>query len=62
MRVEDPADLSSALKKCIDSEGAFLLDVAVEAQANCFPMVPAGRGQHEVMLSEDVWYSDVATQ
>ena len=40
--------------------GPFLLNVAVEQRENCFPMMPAGRGHHEIMLSENRWY-DSAT-
>jgi acetolactate synthase I/II/III large subunit len=28
-------------------DGPFFLDVSVAAQANCFPMIPSGRGHHE---------------
>lgn len=55
-RVQDPADLDAALDACLSSPGPFLLDVAVEQQENCFPMIPAGRGHHEIMLSEQRWY------
>ena len=55
-RVQDPADLDRAMDACLSSPGPFLLDVAVEQQANCFPMIPAGRGHHEIMLSEQRWH------
>jgi acetolactate synthase-1/2/3 large subunit len=55
-RVENPADLPAALQQCLDHDGPFLLDVAVLAQENCFPMMPAGYGHQQVMLSEDTWY------
>lgn len=55
-RVEDPARLDAALAECLGSEGPYFLDVAVLAQENCFPMMPAGYGHQQVMLSEDTWY------
>jgi acetolactate synthase I/II/III large subunit len=59
-RVEDRADLEGALAECLAHDGPFFLDVAVAAQENCFPMIPAGRGHHEVMLSETDWYAEHA--
>ena len=43
------AKLPKALSPCLDAEGAYLVDVRVAQQPNCYPMVPAGRG-HQVML------------
>jgi acetolactate synthase-1/2/3 large subunit len=51
-RVEDPSQLASALRRCIDSDGPFFLDVKVAEQENCYPMIAAGRGHHEVMLAD----------
>jgi hypothetical protein len=56
-RVSDPGLLDQALAQCLAYDGPFFLDVGVAAQANCFPMIPAGRGHHEVMLNEDTVYS-----
>jgi acetolactate synthase-1/2/3 large subunit len=55
-RVEKPADLEAALAQCLACPGPFFLDVVVAAQENCFPMMPAGCGHQQVMLSEDKWY------
>lgn len=54
--VSDPEQLDAALDKCFNSEGPYFLDVRVQAQENCFPMMPAGYGHQQVMLSEDNWY------
>ena len=54
-RVEEPAQLDGALDACLSLPGPFLLDVAVLPQENCFPMIPAGCGHHQVMLSESRW-------
>ena len=43
-------DLDAAIAECLSSPGAFFLDVHVSAEANCFPMIAAGAGHHEVNL------------
>jgi acetolactate synthase-1/2/3 large subunit len=56
LRVQHADDLDAALEECLSSAGPFLLDVVVESTENCFPMIPAGRGHHELMLSSERWY------
>lgn len=58
--VSDPADLDDALAECLAYDGPFFLDVKVAAQENCFPMIPAGAGHHQVMLGKNRWYEDKA--
>ena len=57
-RVDDPAQLDAALAECLACTGPFFLDVRVAQQENCFPMIPAGRGHHELMLSATEWYQE----
>lgn len=57
-RVSDPAELASALAKCITYDGPFFLDVQVSQMENCFPMIPSGKGHHRVLLSKDRWYEE----
>ena len=59
-RVADRAALDGALAECLSHDGPFFLDVAVAAQENCFPMIPAGRGHHEMMLSDTEWFAEHA--
>ena len=59
-RVDDAADLQGALTECIACAGPFFLDVRVAQQENCFPMIPAGRGHHELMLSATEWHEEAA--
>ena len=54
--VHEPRELEGALAECLAHDGPFFLDVRIAAQANCYPMVPAGRGHHEIMLADGVWY------
>ncbi len=55
-RIEHPGDLEAALDACLNHDGPYFLDVAVVPLQNCFPMMPAGYGHQQVMLSEDNWY------
>jgi acetolactate synthase-1/2/3 large subunit len=57
-RVDHPQELEGALKECLAYRGPFFLDVRVASQENCYPMMPAGRGHHEVMLGDDRWYCE----
>jgi acetolactate synthase-1/2/3 large subunit len=49
-RVTLRSDLDEALAECLATPGPFLLDAVVEPTENCFPMIPAGAGHHEVWL------------
>ena len=49
-RVAQRVDLDAALAECLATPGPFLLDAVVEPTENCFPMIPAGAGHHEVWL------------
>ena len=51
-RVERRDELDDALRECLESEGPFFLDVHVSPKENCFPMIPAGRAHHEVLLGQ----------
>ncbi|WP_084688615.1 biosynthetic-type acetolactate synthase large subunit [Paraburkholderia oxyphila] len=46
-------ELDAAIAECLASTGPYFLDVHVTAEENCFPMIPAGAGHHEVMLGSD---------
>ena len=49
-RVDERGELEAALAECLASSEPYFLDVRVHAVENCFPMIPAGRGHHEVLL------------
>lgn len=55
-RVDASGELPAALAECLASPEPFFLDVRVAAQENCYPMMPAGHGHHEIMLADDRWY------
>ncbi|MDI4633495.1 biosynthetic-type acetolactate synthase large subunit [Pelomonas sp. V22] len=51
-RVERRDELGEALAECLASQGPFFLDVAVSAEENCFPMMPAGAAHNEIWLGQ----------
>ncbi|UJW83070.1 biosynthetic-type acetolactate synthase large subunit [Hydrogenophaga sp. SL48] len=59
-RVDAPNELADALAECLAFSGPFFLDVRVVQQENCYPMIPAGRGHQELMLSDQRWYPQEA--
>ncbi|TFY97019.1 biosynthetic-type acetolactate synthase large subunit [Ramlibacter humi] len=58
--VSKPEELADALERCLAYPGPFFLDVRVAQVENCYPMIPAGRGHHELMLSDTEWFEDGA--
>ncbi len=57
-RVEQRAGLHDALARCLASDGPYFLDVRVTQEENCFPMIPAGSGHHEMWLGKDRPYAE----
>ena len=57
-RVDDPSQLATRLAESLAHQGPAFVDIRVAAQANCFPMMPAGSGHQEIMLAEGVWYRE----
>ncbi|RVT87697.1 biosynthetic-type acetolactate synthase large subunit [Inhella crocodyli] len=51
LRVQAPGALGEALDAWLAQPGPALLDVVVPSELDCYPMVPAGAGHHEVMLA-----------
>jgi acetolactate synthase I/II/III large subunit len=51
--------LDNALKRCLNSDGPYFLDVRVRAEENCFPMIPSGAGHDEVWLGEGRAFTQV---
>ena len=49
--VHNRAELDVAMKKMLDSEGPYLLEVMIEKEDNVFPMVPAGASVSNIILN-----------
>ncbi len=53
MRIEQPGDVEGALREAFAmTDRLVFLDFATDPAENVFPMMMAGSGQHEMMLSE----------
>jgi acetolactate synthase-1/2/3 large subunit len=48
--VVDRAELDDAIHEMLDTEGAFLLHVAVEEEDNVMPMTPPGASVDEMIF------------
>ena len=57
-RITKPSALDDAIERCLKHDGPFFLEVAVEKQENCFPMMPAGVPHNQILLKEGVFYRE----
>lgn len=60
-RVSDPAEVSAAIDRLLESDGPSLLDVAISADQSVYPMVAPGRAIDDVMGAIDVAVGAVRT-
>lgn len=49
MTVQDPSDLSAAIAEMLAFDGPVLLDVKVKRDENCYPMIPTGKSNAEMI-------------
>lgn len=54
MRVTDPSEVKAALSEALAYDGPVVMDFRVAQEENCFPMVPAG-GSNSDMLGVKGW-------
>ena len=57
-RISNPDELDTAVMRCLRHDGPYFLEVAVEKQKNCFPMMPAGVPHNQILLREGEFYKD----
>ena len=55
--VEEREDLEAALGAMFADDRPFLLDVHVLEEGMVMPMVPPGKGIHQIMITENEWYN-----
>jgi acetolactate synthase-1/2/3 large subunit len=60
-RISNPDELDTAVMRCLRHDGPYFLEVAVEKQENCFPMMPAGVPHNQILLREGEFYNDDST-
>ncbi len=60
LRVDKPDKLEDSVRKMLESEGAFLLDIIVDHEEHVYPMVPAGAASHDMIVQKetDLLYMD----
>ena len=52
LRSEEPADVEAVLKEGLKHKGPVMMDFAIDRFENCYPMIPAGGAQHEMVLED----------
>jgi acetolactate synthase-1/2/3 large subunit len=54
MRIEKPADLEGAMKEAFAMKDRLVfMDIVTDQAENVYPMIAAGKGQHEMHLSPE---------
>ncbi len=53
-RVEDPDEVEDAIQRMLDSEGPYLLDVAISADQTVYPMVAPGAALDDIIGAIDL--------
>ncbi|MFI4989108.1 MAG: thiamine pyrophosphate-dependent enzyme, partial [Alphaproteobacteria bacterium] len=53
LRAEKPGEVDGLIEEMIRIPRAVIADVRVDQAENCFPMIPAGRAHHEMILGPD---------
>ncbi len=53
IRCSDPDKLDDAIMEMITCDEPVLFDCLVSKEANCFPMIPSGKGHHEMLLGDE---------
>ncbi len=52
IRIEDPENVDKGIKQMIASPGPVIVDVLIDPNENCFPMIPAGAAHNEILLGD----------
>ena len=52
LRASKPDEVESVLKEGLKHKGPVLMDIETDPYENCYPMIPAGGAQHEMMLED----------
>ena len=50
LRIETIDDLDNVIDEMLDEPGPVLVDVCVQQEENCFPMIPAGAPHNQMIL------------
>jgi acetolactate synthase-1/2/3 large subunit len=51
LQASKPGDVASVIKQALETPGPVLMEFKVAREENVLPMVPAGKGIHEMVLA-----------
>jgi acetolactate synthase-1/2/3 large subunit len=49
IRIERPEEVKAGIEKAISTPGPVVVDVVVDREENCFPMIPAGAAIKDII-------------
>ncbi len=52
LRASSPQDVDAVIQEALSTDGPVLIDVQVSRSENCYPMIPAGGANHEMLLED----------
>jgi acetolactate synthase-1/2/3 large subunit len=52
IRIERVGDVDAGIQKALSIDGPVFIDVSVYQYENCYPMIPAGGSNHEMLLED----------
>ena len=52
LRATSPSDVDAVIKEAMHTDGPVLMDFEVSQSENCYPMIPAGGANHEMLLED----------
>ncbi|NWG46546.1 MAG: acetolactate synthase 3 large subunit [Alphaproteobacteria bacterium] len=52
LRARTPDELDAKIEEMISVDRPVIFDCVVDKQENCYPMIPSGRGHHEMILPD----------
>tara|TARA_Y100000590_G_scaffold355832_1_gene409772 strand:- start:203 stop:1960 length:1758 start_codon:yes stop_codon:yes gene_type:complete len=53
LRATKPDEVDTVIKEMIKTDGPVIVDIVVDPQENCFPMIPSGSAHNEMILGAD---------
>ena len=61
LRATSPADVDAVIQEAVHTDGPVLMDFEVSQSENCYPMIPAGGANHEMLLEDPPHLGQAAT-
>ena len=61
LRATSPSDVNAVIQEAVHTDGPVLMDFEVSRSENCYPMIPAGGANNEMLLEDPPHLSQAAT-